>query len=1574
MFQKSKLNSNGGVFSKFKKKNLHLMAASLSEVEVRSRVHVNQRNLVEKLLARYDFEETSLRELIQNADDAGASRVLIDMMGVESVGSGCKVKVSGSLLLSNNGKPFSDVDFKRIASVADGNQCSEAVGQFGVGFFSVFGLSEAPCIQSSGTVLRFAYSDSGRGDELETFCRRASKKLDAPWTTRIDLPLKEPLSLNLSVLGDFLMFAKQLRRIDVAIDGRVQTALGASIRFDKATTTYRHRSQSSSSSSSSMSTNLFRIESIECVPCVVADRRRCTMARANVRARFGKSFGDACQRAIKKALPERFAVRLMVGVDDGGGAQMGRVFVGSGPLGQTTGCRALDIEAPLFTTMERNRIDLHHASLRVWNSETLEVCGAALRHLYDSTTRAKLSLCERLGFVATTPADAVGQLIERGFFSGAPICVPTSGGADALAPMSAVLLPRDNDHNLMALLLELGVGDGDDSIAIVDGALYARAGAFFQACRRHSLLTDDDDDAPPDSVGVLVSACAALMKRAAADVDDPDRLRRRAIEWLLDVRGGGASPPLMSAKQFGALTRALRLDKVKYFGAGDATEFGSVPIDARTMLRCDDGRLARVYSMRRLDVAAYAQWLTTSIDGAVSGSRRRASAIVALLSRNASAIDAQLAKTAKQRYMAALRKARWVPVHTGRLVAPPGAHLPLANEQPERGGEHAIVALPTLCAQTRRFLKSIGVRAHVPVSSLLGDANKLARMDTEQLVDYLAALTLSRAELAELSAMPLIECRDGGRVAPRHAYFDTEWTRRCAFALGAAIDSVLCAWQPDDRRSRAHKMMRKLGVAEHVRAAELLRCVDASAGAQCRALRHFFAAFNEHYGDALPLAELRALEFLAPRNGDGGDALLAAPCQLALEANPFLAQVRDDIVGLAERHGVDLVRQLGVHRRPPASLCIEAIATAPPSSAADARDVFRYCATAFAAQLSPFGALKDVACVPVVGADPPMPPSRVFYRTDDDNDEDESSSSLLSTWLHCADLDVAGDATLRRFAGAIGLRACGSHSALDLAEALLDEATRARNEPHREATIRAYVHIAQQLNAAFSRLPANVKRRLIASDVVLARAADGHCWAPAVDTLLVDNELYAQVCRPALAARADVADFAQRLGVRWLTEQVTERAVATPLPVARRTSSRSAALEQRLRDRAPILLQDNAARPLPGLASGALAKLQQASVVEASRIECSLTFRGVEHRIENSSAFRMCTLAMAPDADSSSSESSLAKRRRRRADAPITLYLLHTADISHFDVAEEISGALFQPKYASAAAGRIAQLLLYSIEQLEARGIAVNRLLALPPPIAADKENVAVDDNNDGERRQRTSSSRRKRREPPATRHFVNDTSAATSLIRKCRSHTAGRVRAHMHVERANDDDDGDDDGDRDACSIPALRVASNVGKVGGFSVFVEDGDRAEHLEATLVAAERADALASFAELVHTLIAPFPRLTKASVSIFVDQFSNTVAFNLNGSVFFNLRCFESQWRSMSRERQLFSWYSTLCHELAHNQHSAHNLLFSRAFESLLSSCYAYFEKALSSLSSSRRPTKSTKSRKEAELIVLSDGD
>jgi hypothetical protein len=143
-----------------------------------SEVTVNTRALIDKVLARYSSEHTTLRELIQNASDAAATTVVIKFETDPSATIPVPQGGDQSLLLkhviqnhalkrltvSNNGQPFTTADWNRLKSIADGNPDETKIGAFGVGFYSVFSDCDEPFVVSGDKTMAFYW----KGNTLST--------------------------------------------------------------------------------------------------------------------------------------------------------------------------------------------------------------------------------------------------------------------------------------------------------------------------------------------------------------------------------------------------------------------------------------------------------------------------------------------------------------------------------------------------------------------------------------------------------------------------------------------------------------------------------------------------------------------------------------------------------------------------------------------------------------------------------------------------------------------------------------------------------------------------------------------------------------------------------------------------------------------------------------------------------------------------------------------------------------------------------------------------------------------------------------------------------------------------------------------------------------------------------------------------------------------------------------------------------------------------------------------------------------------------------------------------------------
>ena len=86
-------------------------------------VEVNQRALIDKILARYSGESVVFRELLQNADDASSTEAKIIFQSLEPIDGFPSLKDvrMKSVTVKNNGHVFTDNDWTRLRKIAEGN-------------------------------------------------------------------------------------------------------------------------------------------------------------------------------------------------------------------------------------------------------------------------------------------------------------------------------------------------------------------------------------------------------------------------------------------------------------------------------------------------------------------------------------------------------------------------------------------------------------------------------------------------------------------------------------------------------------------------------------------------------------------------------------------------------------------------------------------------------------------------------------------------------------------------------------------------------------------------------------------------------------------------------------------------------------------------------------------------------------------------------------------------------------------------------------------------------------------------------------------------------------------------------------------------------------------------------------------------------------------------------------------------------------------------------------------------------------------------------------------------------------
>ena len=127
---------------------------------------------LKNILKEYKDDVGIFEELLQNADDAGATEVkfLVDWRehGKSSLLAPGMSKCQGPALWAYNNSVFRDEDFTNIVRLAAGTKQSklEKIGQFGLGFTSVYHITDVPSFVSRQFVVMFDPHKSHLGNHI----------------------------------------------------------------------------------------------------------------------------------------------------------------------------------------------------------------------------------------------------------------------------------------------------------------------------------------------------------------------------------------------------------------------------------------------------------------------------------------------------------------------------------------------------------------------------------------------------------------------------------------------------------------------------------------------------------------------------------------------------------------------------------------------------------------------------------------------------------------------------------------------------------------------------------------------------------------------------------------------------------------------------------------------------------------------------------------------------------------------------------------------------------------------------------------------------------------------------------------------------------------------------------------------------------------------------------------------------------------------------------------------------------------------------------------------------------------
>lgn len=395
-----------------------------------------------------------------------------------------------NLTVKNDGQLFKEQDWNRLKEIAKGNPDETKIGAFGVGFYSVFELTDEPLVHSGDTVMSFYYI----GDQLHF--RRTKTKSDmvsSSWTV-VDLPYRSPGKLP--SLAPFTAFLTQsfmlvpLMSITLELDGLVLLNLSKTCSppvdvpipssFDRRSANKSLQLKAVNSSTFQVGVKYMNVTQMDPptsktnilnfgrklfasfittskdpneITEVVCFLRKVS---AVVTAKVSSTFASKIKQTVMKAPPSEAVISMLTySKDEKDLSELqpplshyimpkefndAKIFIGF-PTKQSTSLRSHIAMNQLIPTMERTAIDMSNAFVKEWNEQLLYMSGVLCRVVYENEMlnlsqfkgeeqiKRACHVMSRFEFDRSTPDASVGAWISAGFWSSnSLLSLPTTNG------------------------------------------------------------------------------------------------------------------------------------------------------------------------------------------------------------------------------------------------------------------------------------------------------------------------------------------------------------------------------------------------------------------------------------------------------------------------------------------------------------------------------------------------------------------------------------------------------------------------------------------------------------------------------------------------------------------------------------------------------------------------------------------------------------------------------------------------------------------------------------------------------------------------------------------------------------------------------------------------------------------------------------------------------------------------------------------------------------------------------------------------------------------------------------------
>ncbi|CCG84023.1 protein of unknown function [Taphrina deformans PYCC 5710] len=768
-----------------------LHALTLNSKNAESSVTVNQRALIDKVLSRYSSENTLLRELLQNSDDANATCVkIIYESATDQARDGVDIqdihkRLTKRVVVKNNGHLFRPEDWTRLSRIAEGNPDETKIGAFGVGFYSVFSICEDPFVTSGQTGLAFYW----RNDQL--FTRTASLPTKDEWTTfalnmRQDNEIPNLKSLT-KFLATSLTFSRSLAQIELWLDdqnlcnvqriaspetpvsiprglattasGRMLKITGASISSVQISASYLDITQTGTSVAPTQSRFLSFFTGNRQTETKVSDSQARTSSTIFLRVLTGSltssvapAFAAELQRATKKPPPKNTKLQLVtVNAKELAASthkvpifenlmsfpDQGRVYIGF-PTHQTTGF-AGHVGAPcVIPTVERESIDLVDRYIKVWNFEVLRAIGLLARIAYHTeflemkTVEEAVHTIKFFGMRVATPQN-INQSIEQAFFESSSVLPVFS--THGVQSSVAVRLP-DPDIRFLQRTPILAEGLAQQTPEFIERLTRL---SYIESISIGDIRKDLQDRT------LSLSEAALFLKYSAKLASNIDAPALASLLSIAVVTQGTESAPI----HLGGITHHAQLKNIP---DGIPLPRTCLPSVLTSQLSANDLRLL---GWPELLISSWLKFITTGIPGPdnrkyvnrLTTEPEFAISILSIVSKNFDVLTTD----DRSEIIAMLREVPCIPTKNHGM------------QRPDQTYFHTIKMfddLPLILSMKgvkERFLSAIGVRKTIELTIIFDRLVSGGRWSTYDVINYLASVRkdIPARDLERLKATPL---------------------------------------------------------------------------------------------------------------------------------------------------------------------------------------------------------------------------------------------------------------------------------------------------------------------------------------------------------------------------------------------------------------------------------------------------------------------------------------------------------------------------------------------------------------------------------------------------------------------------------------------------------------------------------------------------------------------------------------------------------------------------------------------------------------------------------------------------